>query len=112
MKFQPTRGIVFLKAISEIQEKDKQSTGYGIKGDKRAPEEMYKWEVVAVGGGYPSRYGMVIESPVQLGDTVSIHAHNATVREKLDAAGFLLDGQLYLPVEFEEVLGTWDGEAT
>jgi hypothetical protein len=108
MKLHPARGYVFVIPVDDIPS-DKAAVGFGGKTDKLKPEEPYKFKVVAVGAARPFE-GMLIYSEVEEGDIISHQSTNATLREQRETAGFLIDGEWFLPLDFRDILGRWQGE--
>lgn len=105
MKMKPPRGIIFVKPIDHIPS-SKVEMGFGGTTDKQKPETPYKFLVVEVGQPEP-HHGLWVSSEVLPGDIISHNSTNSTLREQRETAGFIIDGEWYLPVMFQDVMGIW-----
>jgi co-chaperonin GroES (HSP10) len=106
MKLQPARGYIFVVPVDEIPS-EKSVVGFGGKTDKHRPEQPYKFKVIAVGGPRPYD-GVCVDSEVAEGDIISHQSTNGTLREQRETAGFFVDDEWYLPMDFRDILGVWE----
>jgi len=98
MNFRPLHDRILIKRIEE-----KESVKGGIIIPDTAKEKPQEGEVVAVGHGKKSEEGNVIALDVKAGDRILFG--------KYSDAEIKLDGQEYLILREEEVLGIIEGKA-
>ncbi|MGD0126778.1 MAG: co-chaperone GroES [Terriglobia bacterium] len=98
MNFRPLHDRILIKRIEE-----KESVKGGIIIPDTAKEKPQEGEVVAVGHGKKSEEGNVIALDVKAGDRILFG--------KYSGAEIKLDGQEYLILREEEVLGIIEGKA-
>lgn len=104
----PARGYIFVVPVDEIPS-IKSEAGFGVTHvDKQKPEQPYKFKVIAVGAPRPFD-GLMIDSEVSVGDTISLMSSNNTLREQRETTGFLIGSTWIIPVDFRDILGIWDG---
>jgi len=110
MNLKPAGGYIFVEPVDDIPS-SKSEMGFGGKTDKQKPETPYKFRVVAVGGKVAYQ-GLWIYSEVEPGDIISHMSNNATLREQRETAGFVINGNWYLVIDFRDVLGIWRNNET
>jgi chaperonin GroES len=98
MNFRPLHDRILIKRIEE-----KESVKGGIIIPDTAKEKPQEGEVVAVGHGKKNEEGTVIALDVKAGDRILFG--------KYSGAEIKLDGQEYLILREEEVLGIIEGKA-
>jgi len=98
MNFRPLHDRILIKRIEE-----KESVKGGIIIPDTAKEKPQEGEVVAVGHGKKTEDGKVIALDVKAGDRILFG--------KYSGAEIKLDGQEYLILREEEVLGIIEGKA-
>jgi chaperonin GroES len=98
MNFRPLHDRILIKRIEE-----KESVKGGIIIPDTAKEKPQEGEVVAVGHGKKTEEGNVIALDVKAGDRILFG--------KYSGAEIKLDGQEYLILREEEVLGIIEGKA-
>ena len=98
MNFRPLHDRILIKRIEE-----KESVKGGIIIPDTAKEKPQEGEVVAVGNGKKTEDGKVIALDVKAGDRILFG--------KYSGAEIKLDGQEYLILREEEVLGIIEGKA-
>jgi chaperonin GroES len=98
MNFRPLHDRILIKRIEE-----KESVKGGIIIPDTAKEKPQEGEVVAVGHGKKTEEGKVIALDVKAGDRILFG--------KYSGAEIKLDGQEYLILREEEVLGIIEGKA-
>ncbi len=98
MNFRPLHDRILIKRIEE-----KETVKGGIIIPDSAKEKPQEGEVVAVGHGKKTEEGMVIALDVKAGDRILFG--------KYSGAEIKLDGQEYLILREEEVLGIIEGKA-
>ena len=98
MNFRPLHDRILIKRIEE-----KESVKGGIIIPDTAKEKPQEGEVVAVGHGKKTEEGEVIALDVKAGDRILFG--------KYSGAEIKLDGQEYLILREEEVLGIIEGKA-
>jgi len=98
MNFRPLHDRMLIKRIEE-----KESVKGGIIIPDTAKEKPQEGEVVAVGHGKKTEEGKVIALDVKAGDRILFG--------KYSGAEIKLDGQEYLILREEEVLGIIEGKA-
>jgi chaperonin GroES len=98
MNFRPLHDRILIKRIEE-----KESVKGGIIIPDTAKEKPQEGEVVAVGHGKKNAEGTVIALDVKAGDRILFG--------KYSGAEIKLDGQEYLILREEEVLGIIEGKA-
>ena len=103
----PSLGFVFLTAVDEIPQEPKNQGGFGIETKKKGPETPYRFKVMAVGGPRPFE-GILISSPVQYGDVISLLQSNANLREQYHESGFVVGDMHFIVADFRDILGAWE----
>ena len=98
MNFRPLHDRILIKRIEE-----KETVKGGIIIPDTAKEKPQEGEVVAVGLGKKNEDGKVIDLDVKAGDRILFG--------KYSGAEIKIDGQEYLILREEEVLGIIEGEA-
>lgn len=106
MNLKPAPGTIFIQPVDLIPP-SKTEVGFSGKTDKQKPEQPYKFRVLAV-GSKQAHQGLWVESPVEPGDIISHVSTNAKWREIAETSGFLVDGELCMPIEFGDILGIWE----
>jgi chaperonin GroES len=99
MKFQPLHDRILIKRIDE-----KETVKGGIIIPDTAKEKPQEGEVIAVGNGKRNEDGNIVALDVKAGDRILF--------AKYSGAEIKMDGQEYLILREEEVLGIVEGKTT
>jgi chaperonin GroES len=98
MKFNPLHDRILVKRIEE-----KEAVKGGIIIPDSAKEKPQEGEVVAVGNGKKTEEGKIIPMDVKVGDRILLGKYSGTEIK--------IDGEEYLILKEEEVLGVVEGKA-
>lgn len=98
MKFNPLHDRILVKRIEE-----KEAVKGGIIIPDSAKEKPQEGEVVAVGSGKKTEEGKIIPMDVKVGDRILLGKYSGTEIK--------MDGEEYLILKEEEVLGVVEGKA-